>query len=186
MVKPSLKLTLDLPKSINFIYGQNRKFNTRYLKREGKEYKSKMIKYIKEQVEIQKWLKLDKEQYSYVDQIVYMNKKGRDADNLSKLINDSITECGTVWEDDTYSLVRTQDIFIDVENPRIEMIISPVEFVGIFDSTEEYIEFKQRCDTCSKFKNNCSKHRKALENRIIPEITKEDEKWICNIWKAKK
>lgn len=139
-----------------------------------------MVKYIREQVKEQNWIKLNEEQYCYVDQWVYMNTKGRDSDNLSKLLNDSITESEVVWLDDTYSLVRTQNLFIDAANPRVEMIISPVDFVGVFNTNEDYQVFKSKCESCKRYSKNCSIHRKLLENRIISEVTIVDNLVACN------
>ena len=90
-----LKLTLPLPKSVNHIYGRN-KFGSTYLKKEGKDYKREVGKYIKEEVEKQGWTKLLEGEYCYLDEIVYMNVKGRDADNTKKLLQDAITEAERV------------------------------------------------------------------------------------------
>lgn len=78
-----LKLTLDLPQSVNSIYGRN-KFGSTYLKKEGKNYKKRMIKYIREEASEQKWNKVEGK-FLYMDEIIYSNRKGRDPDNFKKL-----------------------------------------------------------------------------------------------------
>lgn len=167
------------------IYGRN-KFGSTYLKKEGKDYKKKAIKYIREECEKQGWIKLDKGQYCYIDEIVYFNQSGRDADNLKKLQQDSITESEVVWHDDTFALPRTNRIYIDANNPRIEMIISIVDFKGIFDNVELMELFISRCKICNRYKRNCSLLNKALEGRIQDEIIKCDEYWLCNKFKEVK
>ena len=72
-----LLLTLDLPDSVNSIYGTN-KFGSFYLKKKGKDYKKKMIKYIKEEVKKQGWIKSSSEEYVYMKEVIYFNRKGRD------------------------------------------------------------------------------------------------------------
>lgn len=145
------------------------KFNTVYLKKEGKDYKKRMIKYIQEEVKKQDWVKVEN-QFLYMDEFVYMNSKGRDSDNLKKLQQDSISESGVVWTDDTWCLPRTQRILIDKNNPRIEVIITPCEFIGIFDNYEQLQQFKIKCETCGRYKRNCSILNKALDGRIQQEI----------------
>lgn len=58
-----------MPQSVNSIYGRN-KFGSTYLKKEGKDYKERMIKYIKEEVDKQGWKKVE-------DRFLYM-KGGND------------------------------------------------------------------------------------------------------------
>ena len=182
-----LKLTLPLPQSVNHIYARN-KFGSTYLKKEGKEYKKINGKYIQEQCKLQGWKQLNENEYCYLDEIVYMNKKGRDSDNLKKLTQDTITESNCVWLDDTYCLPRTNRIFIDSDNPRIEIIITPTGTKGIFDNEEDFIEFENKCKSCSNYrKSSCSKIKNSLENRIQKEIIKdEDNKWKCLKFKTKK
>lgn len=169
-----LKLTLELPKSVNHIYGRN-KFGSTYLKREGKDYKKRMIKIIQEEVERQHWNKLE-DTFAYLDEVVFMNKKGRDSDNLKKLTQDCITESNVVWTDDTYCWARTQRVFVDSDNPRIEIILSKTPYIGIFDNEEDYNKFiNTYCNNCRKGnkigqKGGCSIHKKILESRIIDEV----------------
>jgi len=166
-----LKLILDIPISINALYGRN-KFGSVYMKKEGKLYKEKMDKVVKQSVEEQCWVKTLPNEFIYMDEIVYMNCKGRDSDNLKKLTQDVITESNVVWEDDTYCLPRTHRIFIDSENPRIELEISRTGFIGIFESKEVYDTFLlSNCNECKRGKKgNCSILAKALDNRIQEEI----------------
>lgn len=69
-------MTLELPQSVNSIYGRN-KFGSTYLKKEGKDYKKRMIKYIEGEVAKQGWDKVE-DRFLYMDEVIYSNRKGRD------------------------------------------------------------------------------------------------------------
>lgn len=170
-----LKLTLDLPDSVNSIYGRN-KFGSTYLKKKGKDYKEKMIKYIKVEVAKQGWIK-PSDTFLYLDEVVYMNRMGRDPDNLKKLQQDCITESGVVWEDDQYSLPRTRRVYIDAYNPRIDVVISEAQFIGVFDNQEHLDKFMIQCKQCKRLKNNCSILRKLTENRIHKDVNSD---FVCS------
>ena len=172
-----LKLTLKLPKSINFIYGHN-KFGSTYLKAEGKLYKEEMTELVAMEAMHQEWTKAGK-QFLYMDEVVYMNKKGRDADNLKKLTQDVITESNAVWEDDTYCLPHTKRIYIDKENPRLELEIRLCPYVGIFDNEEELIKFKDTfCLKCAYYQKRvklCDILMDSEDNRIREEMTRDED-----------
>ena len=141
-----------------------------------------MIKYIKEEVKRQQWNKVDG-RFLYMDEIIYSNRKGRDSDNFKKLQQDCITESEVVWKDDSWCLPRTERLYIDSENPRIEIVITPTSFVGIFDNSEQLERFESNCIKCTRYTNNCSILRKATEGRIQNEI---DDKLICSEFKEMK
>lgn len=91
-------------------------------------------------------------------------------DNFKKLQQDCITESGIVWSDDSWCLPRTERLFIDSTNPRIVLVITPCEFIGIFDNEKQLKEFKSKCVNCRRYKNNCSILKNAIEGRIQEEI----------------
>lgn len=132
-----------------------------------------MIEYIREEVKNQNWTKIEN-RFLYMDEIIFSNRKGRDSDNFKKLQQDCITESGVVWTDDTWCLPRTQRLLIDKNNPRIELIITPCDFVGIFDNEQKLQEFKNnQCLQCNRYKRNCSILKDALDNKIQEEISKD-------------
>lgn len=180
-----LTLTLDLPPSVNHIYGRNR-FGGTYLMKCGKDFKEKSIKYIVKEVENQNWVKTLENQYIFLDKVVFMNKKSRDADNILKLLQDSITESKVVWVDDTYCLPRTHRVYIDSDNPRVEFTLTVANYIGIFNNKEELEQFiNTYCKNCKKGKKigqkgGCTIYKEALENRIKPSIIlDENKKWKC-------
>lgn len=175
MSKQTLILTIELPPSINAIYRKNQ-WGSIYLTREGKKYKERMIEYIKTEVGKQGWIKTSSDVFVFMDEVVFMNKKGRDADNLKKLTQDVLTESECVWFDDTQCLPRTNRILIDSNNPRIEIVLTEADFIGIFDDKidlESFIE--DNCSLCKRGKNlgekgSCSIYKEALDNRIQEAI----------------
>ena len=177
-VEGKLKLTLPIPLSVNHLYGHNR-FGSVYMKPEGKQYKKQISEIIIKEVEKQKWVKTLNEEYCYLDATVYFDKKGKDCDNIYKVIQDTITESGVVWEDDKYTWSRTNRCYIDKNNPRVEIVISRVNNIGIFDNIEDYKEFEEECKTCKRYKRNCSILQDCKDNRINENIELIDKIWKC-------
>lgn len=171
-----LRLTLDLPASVNSIYGTNR-FGAFYLKKHGRDYKTKMTKYIIKEVKKQGWTKTLENEFVYMDETIYFNRKGRDADNIKKLQQDCITDTDCVWSDDALCLPRTERIYIDKDSPRVEIVMTRAPFIGVFDNKAHYNKFVDKCKECKRYKNNCSILREITEGRIREEI---DEDFNCS------
>jgi len=73
--------------------------------------------------------------------------------------------------DDNVSCERVNAIYYDSQNPRIEIIIYPVDYIGIFQSQEQLDKFKSSCIQCKKYKEGkCSIFQKSIEGRIQEEI----------------
>ena len=143
-----------------------------YETKQAKDYKKEFIKHIKKQVKIQSWDKSDnKFQKYYVDCTFFFPRIDMDSNNTYKLMLDSITESELVWIDDVQACERTQGIFYDSKNSRVEIEIRPVDFVGIFPTIEHLEEFKSKCITCKRYKQGrCSIFVKACEGRVQEEI----------------
>ena len=176
-----LKLISDIPVSINkylkprpflmYVKGVPKAQVSMYETSEAKNYKKKFIKYLKEQSKLQKWkMSDDRFQKYFVDCTFYFPKTNLDSNNTYKLLLDSITQSECIWLDDVQSCERTQGIFYDALNPRVEITISPVDFVGIFPTIEQLQSFEGNCITCKRHKNNCSILVKAKEGRIQDDI----------------
>ena len=186
-----LKLTSSIPISVNhylsprsFIIYKNGKpvpQVTMYETKQAKDYKKEFIKHIKKQVKIQSWDKSDnKFQKYYVDCTFFFPRIDMDSNNTYKLMLDSITESELVWIDDVQACERTQGIFYDSKNSRVEIEIRPVDFVGIFPTIEHLEEFKSKCITCKRYKQGrCSIFVKANEGRVQEEIVD----FVCSKFK---
>ena len=142
-----------------------------YKTKEAKDFQKKFDQHIREEVEKQNWnLEPDPAQHYYVDAVFYFPRIDMDANNYFKCSLDQITETGLIWVDDNVVCERVQRIYYDSENPRIELTIYPVEYVGIFDTKEQMDIFENKCRMCSRYKRNCSILKKAKEGRIQKEI----------------
>lgn len=179
----SLKLISPIPVSVNH-YLKPRgivKYNKKgrpyalvimYETAEAKKYKKQFANYIKEQAKLQGWKhKPNKTQHFYVDCVFYFDRIDMDSNNYFKLLMDAITDSKIVWLDDNVACERVQGIFYDKENPRIEIAISPVDYIGVFKSQEQLDRFEINCIQCRRYlEGRCSILKKAIEGRIQEEI----------------
>ncbi|MEK4427638.1 hypothetical protein MHB54_00110 [Paenibacillus sp. FSL M7-0802] len=174
-----LNLTLPLPVSINVLYINQYVWDARIRKRvptgkrilskEGEKVKKQIIVAASNQIKTQEWdYEFTKVHYLYMDTLIYFNRKGRDDNNIYKLNNDALEKI--VYDNDSRVLTRTQRILYDKKNPRVELTFTPVEYIGIFDNEETYIEFLENCKTCSRYKRNCSILKAATEGYVQDEI----------------
>jgi Holliday junction resolvase RusA-like endonuclease len=89
-----------------------------YKTTEASKYQKEFIKYVKEQVKLQGWVKSDnKFQHYYMDTYFYFPRTDMDANNYYKCLADAITDSEVVWIDDTQLCERVQSIFYDSQNP---------------------------------------------------------------------
>ena len=175
--KQVLKLVSPIPPSVNHYLGwraimkNGKPMAMSYETSEAKKYKKEFKEHIVEQVKLQDWnLSIDPMQHFYVDAIFYFDRIDKDANNYFKVQLDSITETGLIWVDDNVVCERVQRIYYDSENPRIELTIYPVDYIGIFDNQEQLNKFENKCKTCSRYARNCSILKKAKEGRIQETI----------------
>jgi len=172
-----LKLVSPIPVSVNH-YIKPRGFIVNgkvqismYETAEAKKYKKEFIKYVKEQVKLQGWSLIpNKTQHFFIDCVFYFERIDQDPNNYFKLPLDAITDTQLIWLDDNVTLERVQGIYYDSKNPRIEMIVSLVDYIGIFPTQEQLDSFESNCIQCKRYKRNCSILNKAKEGRIQEEI----------------
>lgn len=185
--KQTLKLISPIPCSVNHYLGtraimkNGKPMAMIYETGDAKKYKKEFGKYIKEQVKLQNWIMSnDKTQHIYCDCVFYFDRIDKDCNNYFKLLLDSITESECVWIDDNVVCERVNRIYYDSKNPRIELTIYPVEYIGIFNNQEQLCEFENKCKFCKRYLRNCSIFNKAKEGRIQEEINNE---LVCNKYK---
>lgn len=173
-----LRLTSPVPESVNH-YFKYRAFikdgkakAMGYKTNAAKEYQHTFEAYVKDEVEKQGWIKSEnKYQHYYVDADFYFPRTDKDPNNYWKILLDAITSTGVVWQDDNVVCERVNRIQYDSKNPRIELEIYPVNYLGIFDNASSLEDFETRCTGCKRYRNNCSILRKAKEGRIQSEIS---------------
>lgn len=175
-----LYFTLPLPLTLNQLYINEYKWNPklkmkaptgrRILSDKGVMNKKLIQKYARKQLQQQEWdYEFTKDNYIYMDTIIYFPKKGADDNNLYKILCDSLEKI--VYDNDSRVLIRTQKIFYDADNPHIEVSIHPVDYIGIFDNKEEMEAFEENCKSCKRYLNGrCSLLVRAKEGRIQNEI----------------
>lgn len=187
-----LKLTLPVPTSINDLYVMQKRFNPKtrkyqytgalILSDEGRIVKNKIQANARLQTNKQVWdYEKTKNIFVYQDTVIYFARRGRDDNNIYKLLNDSLQ--GIAYDNDSRVLTRTKKILYDTKNPRVEVTIKPVEFVGIFDNVEEYETFVVKCESCSRFRSGtCSILNDSINYTVREEVVDK----VCNSYKEKK
>ncbi|MGG0794713.1 RusA family crossover junction endodeoxyribonuclease [Brevibacillus laterosporus] len=175
-----LKLTLPMPVSINKLYINEYQWDARLkmrvptgrriLSKEGRQVKAKIQGQARVQTENQDWdFDWTKENFVYQDAVIFFARRGSDDNNIYKLLNDSLE--GIAYDNDSRVLVRTQHIVYDSKNPRIELTLVPVEFVGIFKNQEMLRDFQKVCESCSRYrKGNCSIIKNSIAGTVREEI----------------
>lgn len=154
-----------------------------YKTSEAKKYQKDFIKHVQQQTKLQNWIKSDnKFQHYYMDCIFYFPRIDMDANNYFKCMADAITDAKTVWIDDVQLCERVQRIFYNTENPRVEIEIKPVNYIGVFENSTQLEKFESNCIDCNRYGRNCSLLNRAKEGRIQDEI----QNFICSKYKPKK
>lgn len=142
-----------------------------YVTQEAIRYKKAFTAYVKEEVIKQNWnMTPNKYQHFYVDAVFYFDRSDRDCNNYFKVMLDAITDAQAVWLDDNVVCERVQRIFYDSKQPRIELTIHPVEYIGVFDNASQLEKFCSRCIECTRYAKNCSILNKAKIGYIQPVL----------------
>ncbi len=184
-----LHLTSVIPPSVNHYLGyrsfmkNGRPVAMSYKTQAAVNYRHDFAEYVTAEVERQGWdYPVDKRQHFYVDAVFYFDRIDRDCNNYFKVLLDAVTDTQLIWVDDNVVCERVQRIFYDSQNPRIELTIRPVEYIGVFDNASQRDTFMDRCFGCTRYANNCAVLRKALDGKIQEEITDG----ICTKYKKTK
>lgn len=153
---------------------------TSYCTTEAKRYKKWFASYVSREVVRQGWsMTPNKFQHFYVDAVFYFPRIDMDSSNYFKVMLDAITDTKLIWLDDNVACERVQAVYYDATNPRIELHIHPVNYIGVFDNASQLEEFTSKCAECARGTRNCSLLKRAKEGRIQKEISKG----ICKKYK---
>lgn len=173
-----LKLTSPIPPSVNhYLAYRTVKKGGKYLAMSYKtpaaiKYQKNFMKYVTEQIKEQNYaLNPDKHQHFYIDAIFYFDRIDKDPNNYWKCMLDAITDTKLIWLDDNVTCERVQRIFYDSNNPRIELEIYPVDYIGVFENASQLESFEAKCIGCSRYKRNCSILHKAKIGKIQDEVS---------------
>lgn len=185
-----LRLTSEIPPSVNHYLAYRTTFRNgravamSYKTADARKYRKDFADYVISEVSKQEWnLVPNAKQHFYIDGWFYFARIDADPNNYWKILIDAITDTQKIWVDDNVVCERVQRIQYDASNPRIELTITPVEYVGIFDNTEQADCFIQsNCIGCNRYKRNCSILRKAMDGRIQEGVTNTS----CYVFDKKK
>lgn len=166
-----------MPPSVNHytqsraIIKNGRPLSIVYKTKESVAYQEKFKQYVADEVIAQNWdTNLESPKHFYIDAVFYMDQKRKDCNNLWKCLLDAITETQLIWKDDDIVCERVNRILYDLENPRVELHVYYVDYVGIFDTEDQLSDFvSSNCIDCKRYKRNCSILRKAMEGRVQEE-----------------
>lgn len=184
MENQKLFLTSSIPPSVNHymasraIVKHGKALSINYKTKDAVRYQQKFADYIASEVEHQGWTtNLGDKRHFYIDGDFYFERQHCDPNNYWKCLLDAITQTQLVWSDDDMVCERVNRIQFDKDNPRIELCIYHVDYVGVFDNDKQFCDFKNKnCIVCNRYKRNCSILNRAETGIIQPEITGMD----CN------
>lgn len=184
-----LKLTSEVPPSVNHylayrgIIRNGKPMAVSYATKQATDYKQRFAKYVEQEIVLQGWdVKPTKQLHFYVDAIFYFARVDQDTNNYFKVLLDAITDTKKVWLDDNVVCERVQRILYDNENPRIELMIHPVSYIGIFDDVSQFDQFIENCIGCTRYKRNCSILKNAVAGKIQDDISNNK----CNKYKTRR
>ena len=150
---------------------------------EAVRYREEFADYVRGECKKQNWCFIpNKTQHFYVDAYFYFDKTNRDCNNYFKVMLDAITDTQLIWLDDNVVCERVQRILYDTENPRLELKIYPVDYIGVFDNASQMELFISKCIGCTRYNRNCSILKNAQEGRIQKEIDIDN---VCKQYKEK-
>ena len=172
-----LHITSPIPPSVNHYMGyraiirKGKPLSVPYKTAEAKAFQKEFADIIIREVNAQGWeTTCDTKQHFYVDAIFYFPRKRMDCNNYWKVLLDTITNTKLIWEDDNVVCERAQAIYYDPSNPRIELTIRPVDYIGVFKDASQLEEFEANCIECVRHVRNCKILRQAKEGRIQQEV----------------
>lgn len=177
-----LHLISPLPPSVNNYLNYKiaskgrRKFVQVYSSQQTLVYKNFFTDYVRDQIFEQEWIRPEKGKLVYVRLTFFLDRKRKDPSNLMKVPLDVLTEAG-VYLDDDIALPLADRVYIDPNNPRIEIEIYESDAIGVFSNEEEQKLFiSKNCTLCKKNVEKCGVMKKLLDNRITEDV----ENGICS------
>lgn len=151
---------------------------------ESKNFKKEFKKYLKQVVKDIDWnIDLTIGGHWYLDLTIFQNRTNQDNNNVYKVLCDAMSKI--IFNDDKNVLVRTQRVYYDMENPRFEIEISHVDYIGIWDNKDQYEQFIDNCKKCRNYKNGkCGRLNDYYNYKITNDL--DFENMVCHGYKEKK
>lgn len=177
-MQQELKLVSPIPPSVNHylayraIMRGGKPLAMSYKTAEAVRYQCAFTDYVREEAEKQGWVYHDDtSRHYYMDCMFYFPRTDMDCNNYFKCMADAITNSGVVWKDDRQLCERVQGIWYDRENPRIELTIRPVDYIGVFENASQLSEFERRCVCCKRYSRNCSLLKAYKDGFVMDELS---------------
>lgn len=177
-----LNLTVPLPPSVNKYLGKKVGYKNGapyvivYETVEAKRYKANILRLTTKAKNRVNWKQTDENTYIVCELDIYLARKRQDSDNFFKVLLDSLTGAG-IFYDDSMVIPRVKNVYIDTENPRINLTIKIADKIGVFGKSEYDSFLEKNCFKCKKSTQKCSLLKNSLENRIVNEIDLEAQ--VC-------
>lgn len=119
----SLDFTIKIPPSVNHMYIQT-KGGSKILTKDAKEYIKHTQNVVKKKMREIGYSVEEPGVWHYMDLYFYFpDKRIRDSHNCIKILMDSLE--GLLFMNDYYIMPRIQDVQLDRDNPRLEVIYKP-------------------------------------------------------------
>ena len=128
-----------------------------YESREAKDFKKFFGDALKRKVKESGWDKsITGDGHWYLECSFVQKRKDEDPSNYLKILLDSLT--GIVIEDDNNILPRVHRVSYNSKNPRFSIVLKRVEYVGLFNSSDNRDELiENQCGSCRFFREGkCS------------------------------
>ena len=143
-----------------------------YHSKEYKSFKKELEPYLKQIVEEHNWdITPTATKHYYLDIVMYFDRTDKDPNNYFKTPCDVGNEI--IYVDDRTIITRVTRVYYTYNEqvpPHFEYELYPVEYIGIFDSVDEYEEFVMKCKSCRNYKDgDC----KRLAEYMFYKITKD-------------
>ena len=149
-----------------------RSFVQAYPSAEYVSYKNKFIPYLKNLVKEYEWQMIDEFKHYYLDLVIYFPKTSHDPTNYFKTLQDVAN--GLLWFDDKIVVGRIQRVYYTYNEecePRVECKLYPVDYIGIWDTEEEYNQFIEICKGCRNYKEGqCKRLSEYMEYKITKDF----------------
>lgn len=160
----NMKFILPIPPSVN--HYMNRRGNHSYLNANAVKFNNEAKEIILKAIKDNKWKKPDENTWLEVEYTFYFNRAGRDDNNCFKMLNDILQKSGII-KNDSKIITRTKNIFINKNNPHVEVSITVSEKLGVFKNKNEYDNFVNRnCKKCNNNYQKCDLMKEFLDNRF--------------------
>jgi hypothetical protein len=158
--------------SYRVIKNGNKSFVSAYPSKEYISYKKEMLPYLKQLIKDNDWQMINEFKHYYLDLIIYFDSTSKDPTNFFKILQDIGNQ--VIWYDDKILLGRVHRVYYTYNEqckPRIECKLTPVEYIGIWDSLEEYAQFIDKCKMCRNFKNGqCKRLNEYMSYKITEDF----------------